>query len=208
MAYVFEAGVSQRLYIDGVRVGTQAVSAPLIYDTNSMCIGRDTESGSPIYFFNGGIDEAAFYNRAATDSEIAAIHAAGVAGKALPGTGDNEDSDGNGLSNLAEYRLNTSPANPNGLLPAMFLTQPDGSQQLTLTLLRDPRRSDITLTVDSSGDLSQWETIATSHLGGAFTGIAGISGETAGTAPRWVNISDSRSAGPDKKRFIRVTVTR
>ncbi len=41
----------------------------------------------------------------------------------------------------------------------------------------------MTLTVESSGDLSQWEIIVTSHLGGAFTGIAGISGETAGTAP-------------------------
>ena len=209
VAYSYDAGtLQQRLYLDGVRVAIGAVSSPIFYDSGPTLLGYYIANGSPSFFHQGAIDEAAIYNRALADNEIAAIHAASVAGKALPGFGDFEDLDGNGLSNLAEYGLNTSPANPDGLLPVMFLTQPDGSQQLTLTLLRDPRRSDITLTVESSGDLSQWETIATSHLGGAFTGIAGISGETAGTAPRWVNISDPRSAGPDNKRFVRMTVTR
>ncbi|MEQ1933658.1 MAG: hypothetical protein ABL962_07255 [Fimbriimonadaceae bacterium] len=69
-----------------------------------MCIGRDTESGNPIYFINGAIDEAAFYDRAATVSEIAAIHAADLAGKALTGLGDDEDLESDGLVKLEQEK--------------------------------------------------------------------------------------------------------
>lgn len=190
VAYVFEAGVAHRLYLDGVRVASQAVSGTVFWDAQPMLIGRDSDNGNPAHFFNGAIDEPAFYNSAATDSEIAAIHAADLAGKAQPNLGDSEDLDGDQLANLLEYGINTSPAAGNGSPAGSAFIDPFGYPRAMISFVRDPRKSDVTLTVESSGDLYDWVTIATSTGGAPFTGIATIQGEVAGDAPRTVTIID------------------
>ena len=191
VAYTFDAvALQQRLYIDGVRMVRQAIAAPLFYDTSPTLLGRDTENSSPVYFFNGALDEAAIYNRGLSDSEIAGIYAAGVAGKALPGLGDVEDLDGDQFTNLVEYGVNTNPGISSAGPLLTTTTDSYGGTHAVIPVLRDPRKTDVTLTVESSGDLRDWVVIATSTRGGPFTGIATILGEVAGSAPRTVTIID------------------
>ena len=75
-----------KLYVDGVLVGTSLDPTTGALDANVTdfigrrfpCPGTNT--------FNGLIDELSVYNRALTDAEIAAIFAAGSAGKCKPGS--------------------------------------------------------------------------------------------------------------------------
>jgi len=167
--------------------------------------GYYISSGTPGFFFQGGIDEAAIYNRALADSEIAAIYAASVAGKALPGFGDFEDLDEDTLLNFLEYGLNTNLAVFNVGPPLTTMFDEYGDTHAVISVLRDPRRTDATLIVESSGDLHDWVPVATSTGGQPFTGIAAIMGEVAGTAPRTVTIIDPYFGDAG---FLRVRVAR
>ena len=82
VAYTVHAGAQQQaLYVNGVQVASGATTRSAGYDTQPLLLGRDTESGTPNYFLQGCIDEAAIYNRALTPAEIASIYNAGPAGK-------------------------------------------------------------------------------------------------------------------------------
>jgi YVTN family beta-propeller protein len=74
------------LYVDGVLVATAAdpTTGALAINTPDT-IGRINVCGTTSTF-NGLIDEVSIYNRALTSAEIAAIFAAGSAGKCQPGT--------------------------------------------------------------------------------------------------------------------------
>jgi hypothetical protein len=206
VAYSYDAGtLQQRLYLDGVRVAIGAVSAPIFYDSGPTLLGYYIANGSPSFFHQGGIDEAAIYNRALADSEIAAIYAASVAGKALPGFGDFEDLDGDQLVNLLEQGINTNPAMVNAGPSPATMTDASGGVHAVISLVRDPRKTDVTITVESSGDLLSWVSIATSTAGQPFTGIATIVGEVAGPAPRTVTIIDPYYGSVG---FLRVRVSR
>ena len=68
------------LYINGVRENSTNVTFPQDYDIRPLFIGSSGES----YFdrkLAGSIDEVSLYNRALTSNEIAALYAAGSAGK-------------------------------------------------------------------------------------------------------------------------------
>lgn len=58
-----------RLYVDGVHVGSRAVSGPLLTSSGVLRIGGNSLWGE---FFQGRIDEVRIYNRALTQTEIAA----------------------------------------------------------------------------------------------------------------------------------------
>jgi len=213
VSYVFDNATHQHsLYLDGIRVATSSVATligPIGYDSQPVLIGRDTEAAVPKYFFNGAIDEMSIYNRALDDTEITAIYNGGVAGKALPGTGDDEDWDGDGLANVVEYGLSSDPNRASTGPPATTCTYLDGTIGLVISILRDPAKTDVTLTVESSGDLEDWVPIATSINGSPFSGFAVISGEVPGTAPRVVNIYDPYAEPPEQGRaFLRVRVSR
>ncbi len=208
VAYVFDdAGDQQRLYLDGALVASGTVTQAIAYDAQPVLIGRDTESGSPNFFLRGGIDEAAIYGRALSSTEIAAIYQADAAGKALPGTGDFEDLNGDGLVNLLAYGLGiSSPAASPG---AFVFTAENGERYLAINVTRDPAKADVTLTVESSSDLLNWAPIATSTDGAPFRGLATVLGEVTGEAPRVVTILDPYSdpAAP-RKGFLRLRVSR
>ena len=72
-----------RLYVDGVLVGSRAVSGPLLVSTGALRIGGNSIWGE---FFQGRIDEVRIYNRALTLSEIQAdmSTAIGAADTAAP----------------------------------------------------------------------------------------------------------------------------
>ncbi len=122
------------------------------------------------------------------------------------GTGDAAnlaDKDRDGLENLVEYALLTSPGQPN---PSPF-TLAATPGQITLSLLRDPARSDVSIHIESSSTLTgSWSTIASSTSGSAFVSSApGVTvGESAAT-PAAVTITVNIPGGPSS-RFFRVRV--
>jgi hypothetical protein len=74
-------GAAIRLYRDGVEVASTDYPGGIGTNQRSFLIGR-TEGGSVgPNFWHGSIDELAVYGRALSPAEIAAIHAAGSAGK-------------------------------------------------------------------------------------------------------------------------------
>jgi len=79
-------GSRVRLYVNGVLEGEAPVSITVDYDTRPVFIGT---SGETVFDgkLNGIIDEASIYNRALDASEIAALYAAGAAGKCASATG-------------------------------------------------------------------------------------------------------------------------
>jgi uncharacterized repeat protein (TIGR03803 family) len=74
-------GTNMVIYRNGVQVGL--VTYPGIIATNSkpFFIGRTDGGGSFSGYWDGQIDEVSIYNRALSSNEIAAIYAAGSAGK-------------------------------------------------------------------------------------------------------------------------------
>jgi hypothetical protein len=60
-------GTTLRLYVNGVQVGTRAVSGALLTSTGALRIGGNSVWGE---FFQGRIDEVRIYNRALSAAEI------------------------------------------------------------------------------------------------------------------------------------------
>ncbi len=67
------------LYLNGVQVAKQALGAGFTigYDSGSLEIGRDKDSGVWVGFFAGQVDEVGLYYRALGAGEIAALAGAG-----------------------------------------------------------------------------------------------------------------------------------
>lgn len=103
---------------------------------------------------------------------------------------DNQDFDGDGVSNLVEYALNTLPnSTSSGANPGSEIV----ANRLQLTFQR--ARSDVTYLVEASNDLSpgSWQTIATNP----------------GTVGSNVTVTDSvdLTGASNQRRFIRLRVT-
>jgi hypothetical protein len=73
-------GAAVRLYVNGSLEGQATVAVTVDYDTRPVFIGT---SGETVFDgkLNGIVDEASIYNRALDPSEVAALYAAGAAGK-------------------------------------------------------------------------------------------------------------------------------
>jgi hypothetical protein len=122
------------------------------------------------------------------------------------GTGDAAnlaDKDGDGLENLIEYALLTSPTQSN---PSPF-TIASVPGQITLTLGRDPSRNDVSVFIESTSALTgTWSTIASSSAGGPF--ISSVPEATVGeSAPQPVAVIIAvNTSGGTPARFFRVRV--
>ena len=122
---------------------------------------------------------------------------------------DDEDPDHDGLVNLVEYAAGTNPlvADSHLLLPS--LTAFENGNSLSLLFPRDPSRSDVTITVEASSDLSPpWTPLATSVAGRPFSGVGYHSGETPGDSVKSVLIRDTATTQSAPSRFLRVRVNR
>jgi hypothetical protein len=69
------------IYVNGVLKGTNPYTGPIPDVAQYSLIGRSSWPGSVI---DGLIDEVSLYNRALSSNEVAAIYAAGTAGKCKP----------------------------------------------------------------------------------------------------------------------------
>ena len=122
------------------------------------------------------------------------------------GTGDAAnlaDPDDDGVDNLVEYALLSSPTDPN---PSPFtLAGLPGS--ITLSLSRDPLRNDVSIFIESSTHLTEtWSTAASSLAGGEFTARSPeISVQEYAGNPVAVEVTVDSAGGPSA-RFFRVRV--
>lgn len=126
-----------------------------------------------------------------------------------PNAPDLGDTDGDGVVNLVEYALLTSPGTADAAnLPTGEITTFPDEPRLVIIVPRDPARNDVTLIVEASDTLApfSWTTLATSTLGGVFTGAGYFSGDSAAPGVKLVTIRDTQSAAASPQRFIRVRV--
>jgi hypothetical protein len=70
-----------KIYLNGRLLTAQQVPTPGVPQVNTFDLRIGQREGDNTTYFNGLIDELSLYNRALADEEIAAIYAAGAAGK-------------------------------------------------------------------------------------------------------------------------------
>ena len=80
LAGVF-TGTQLQIYLDGTLQGSLAQTVLPANNTRPVEIGRSWGGGTPTRYFRGLIDEVSYYNRGLSSNEVAAIYAAGSAGK-------------------------------------------------------------------------------------------------------------------------------
>jgi hypothetical protein len=119
------------------------------------------------------------------------------------------DYDGDGISNLAEYGLGLDPtAAALGGLPVVILKDYSGTMYLSMTFHRSSLATDLSYTVQSSGDLIIWTDLASSTGGGSTMGM-GFVAET-GSSPNFtVEVRDTTAFDPNSptKRFMRLKIS-
>ena len=123
-------------------------------------------------------------------------------------TTDPADPDQDGLPNLAEYALNTSPLTQDPPLTPEWTGLPE-NPHLSLHFSRNPLRNDLDIAFEATPDLSlPWQIIALSAQGQPFTGSSPITGDGSGSAVRSVTLTDSAAPATTAKRFVRLRITR
>jgi hypothetical protein len=123
--------------------------------------------------------------------------------------GNNEgDPDGDGVSNLAEYALGGNPnlVDAADILPTYSL---DASGRVQINFKRDPAKTDLTYTVQSSSSLEvpSWTDIARSVAGAATAATPGgaFSVAESGSPLIEVTVTDSETAPTD--RYLRLKLS-
>lgn len=64
---------SQKLWIDGILMGTRAATGAILSSPTDLFLGAFLQAGTPSGFLNGKLDDVAILNRALTDTEVATI---------------------------------------------------------------------------------------------------------------------------------------
>jgi uncharacterized repeat protein (TIGR03803 family) len=122
---------------------------------------------------------------------------------------DLDDPDSDGLSNILEYALQRSPVTPDPDAIGVEVYPFDQGSRLGLALTRDPSRSDVDLSVESSSSPSgPWTTVASSISGAPFSGAGPVDEQLAESGIRLVRVLDRLPLNPGGRRFMRVVATR
>jgi hypothetical protein len=162
--------IEAKLYVDGVAQTSFAASLSRTVNTGDngdLKIGGDVQSR----YFLGQIDEPRIYNRALSGSEMAAL-ATGTNQSAAAwyyryyGTNTinwNGDSDGDGISQLAEYAFGGNPRVPD--VPPNIIAQITGGQLQVSYLRKQSGTAELNYVVDASQDLMTWSPLAGIEVG-------------------------------------------
>ncbi len=177
----------RRLFVNGVLDVVSFGSTNVLRDNLAMAIGGNTLDGR---YFLGLIDEVRAYNRALSDTEVAALAAAAgyqswAATLPAASASPYADPDGDGQVNLLEFAFDTNPLVPNAS-PFAVNRASDGS--LWLTYPRRTGLSGLQYTVLRSNDLFTWAAVAGGDLEETTQPIAGRPMET--VTARIVNATD------------------
>jgi rhamnogalacturonan endolyase len=197
------SGSTGTLYVNGVATGTNTgmtLKPASLGSTTQNYLGDSQFALDPS--FNGLVDDFRIFNRALTAAEVAAFvlpnyenwqaqyFTAAQSAIATPGADANND----GYKNLLAYALATSPwSNLAGSLP---VAQRSGGY-LTTTFRRRLVSSDITYSVEVSGDLATWAPA------NSETDVMPIDAET-----EQVTVRDNVQATGQSRRFLRIRITR
>ena len=121
------------------------------------------------------------------------------------------DNDGDGIANQIEYAYNFSPLAQNSPASGLATTVTDDTVNTTFTMSfrRDPRATDVTYELQTSEDLVNWATIATS-TGGATAAGSGFISDTAisGELPMRLVTAAEVLPGIEVRRFVQLKITR
>ena len=139
-------GTVQKLYVNGSLANSQLVTGPLFQSATGIIIGGSGAEG-----MKGLIDEASVYNRALSAGEVAAIYAAGSAGKCkTPIITSQPQSQLGYWGQNASFSVGASP------LPLNYQWQSNGvaitgatNQTLTLTNLQNSFAAGYTVVVSN-----------------------------------------------------------
>jgi hypothetical protein len=117
-------------------------------------------SGTPTLFFNGSIDEVAFFPRILTDAEIASLTAARPAPAPPAVFADTATPANDGMPNLLKYALGLNPLSFTSATPVSFGMNASNAE-FSFTRRRDA--TDIIYRVERSTDLVNWAEVWTSQ---------------------------------------------
>lgn len=121
-------------------------------------------------------------------------------------SGDAADPDGNGVTNLMEYALGAAPLNPSSVPMPVVSRTGDG---LSLTFTRPTSVTDLTYTVQVSGDLAKWNDGSTYAPAGDITDNAFttqiLRSSSGGTES--ITVRDNVPVTEGARRFMRLKVT-
>ena len=120
------------------------------------------------------------------------------------------DLDNDGMTNLLEYALLTTPGAPDSQnVPAGAIAAFPDDTRLAIVVPRDPARTDISIIVEATSTLDSlpWEMLATSTNGGVFTGPGYYGGDSATAGVRFVTVRDIQPFTATTQRFVRVRIT-
>jgi glucose/arabinose dehydrogenase len=129
-----------------------------------------------------------------------------------PGTyvDDNADPDGDGITNAFEYAFAFSPLSANAPGSGMQTTAATAGSTTTfsITFRRDPRATDLTYQMQTSADLSTWNTITQSAAGAVPSGTGFVSESDAPGESPVKNVNVSETLNGNTRRFARLLLIR
>ncbi len=116
-------------------------------------------------------------------------------------SGDTADPDGDGIPNLMEYALGLNPKVPSlSGLPVAGIQNIGGTSYLAMSYKEVLYNTDISYTVQVSGDLTTW------NSGPGFTKVVGSPVDNGDGTETWT-VRDLVPSGPLTARFLRLQVT-
>jgi hypothetical protein len=142
-----------KLYVDGVPDVVALKSGEIIATGSSLVPALGGSNHNAGFNFQGSVDDLRIFPRALGDAEVAALHAA-EPWYLGPPPEPTEDSDGDGMTDVAEEVAGTDPEDPASVLKILGMTRDAGS--ITLAWEGVPGRQ---YQAEQSDNLAAWQSV-------------------------------------------------
>ncbi|MBK1792062.1 Ig-like domain-containing protein [Persicirhabdus sediminis] len=208
-------GKTVTLYVDGVNRGSIQTAATSSMPMTSIGNGTDGETFGMI---NSVVDEIAIYNKTLTSDEIKAIFentkpsliddwknqhftSSDLQDPNVSGNFANPSRDG--LANLLKYALGLDPKSYHKQAFSMDL---GANKKPLIGFNYDPQRSDVDIILETSSDLTNWQTAGQSIQGNAFTPVDGKATVIHNNRELSPNLQLELNDTAESKNFVRIRV--